>query len=105
MCHNCLGHADRHDVDRRQAPVTDAPAAPVATGKPLQDASNLPDLSHQQTAEVARKARRAQHKRDVRAALNSRLKLSGQQMHALTRRAGLSGTRYLQQQQAVLHCQ
>ena len=70
MCHNCLGHADRHDVDRRQAPVTDAPAAPVATGKPLQDASNLPDLSHQQTAEVARKARRAQHKRDVRAAMS-----------------------------------
>ncbi len=54
--------------------MTDVPAAPVASGTPLQDASNLPDLSHQQAAqpdaaEVTRKARRAQHKRDVGAAV------------------------------------
>ncbi|KAL0046795.1 hypothetical protein WJX82_010119 [Trebouxia sp. C0006] len=60
----------RENLHPRQAHVTDAPAAPVATGTPLQDASNLPDLSHPQTAEVARKARRAQHKRDVRAAMS-----------------------------------
>ena len=50
--------------------MTDVPAAPVATGTPLQDASNLPDLFHQQAAqpdaaEVARKAHRVQDKRDV----------------------------------------
>ncbi len=69
MCHNRLGHANRHDIDCRQAPVTKAPAAPVPTGAPLQDASNQPDLSHQQTAEAG-KARRAQHKRDVRAVMS-----------------------------------
>ncbi|KAL0046796.1 hypothetical protein WJX82_010119 [Trebouxia sp. C0006] len=47
----------RENLHPRQAHVTDAPAAPVATGTPLQDASNLPDLSHPQTAEVARKQR------------------------------------------------
>ncbi|KAL0044745.1 hypothetical protein WJX82_007918 [Trebouxia sp. C0006] len=65
---SCKQHSPRELAPR--ASPGDAPAAPVATGKPLQDASNLPDLSHQQTAEVARKARRAQHKRDVRAAMS-----------------------------------
>ncbi len=50
-------------------------AAPVATSTPLQDASSLPDLSHQrpaqlEAAEVARKARRAQHQREVKAAMS-----------------------------------
>ncbi len=102
MCHNCLGHADRHDVDRKQAPVTDAPAAPVATGTPLQDASNLPDLSHQQTAEVARKARRAQHKRDVRAAMSEQ---QAEAVRATDARAHKKSRSVRQQQQAVLHCQ
>lgn len=58
-----------------QSPVTDYRAAPVATGTCLQDASNLPNLSHQQAAqpdaaEVACKARRAQCQRDLEAAMS-----------------------------------
>ena len=88
--------------------MTDVPAAPVATGTPLQDASNLPDLSHQQAAqpdaaEVARKARRAQGKGDVRAAMFEQQAKAVRA--AITRRAGQPGTRYLQQQQVILHCQ
>ena len=63
----------QHDTDCRQDPAPDLPAA-VATGSPLQDASNLPDLSQPgaqpDAAELARKAHQAQQKRARRAAMS-----------------------------------
>ncbi len=55
--------------------MKDVRAAPVATSTSLQDAGSLPDLPHQrpaqlEAAEVARKARRAQHQREVKAAMS-----------------------------------
>lgn len=74
MCHDCLGHAGLGmTLTVGPAPVTDVLAAPLATGTPLQDSSNLICLTSKaaqpDAAEVARKAHRAQHQREVRAAM------------------------------------